>query len=78
MSAQSKRDALWCPICDTPSSECLEPEVWFDEWLWQWEAGHAGHWVTLAERARDEALENLRSNRSALSVLEQGEKQPQV
>lgn len=78
-------EALWCPLCDVPSKECLQPdddpykcELCGEYYCEHGEAtvGHAGHWITLAERARDIALENYQTNRSALDALKQGESQP--
>lgn len=73
-------EALYCPICDVPSRECLQPdsETVNGAIAMYTVAGHSGHWITLAERARDEALENLRTNRSTLSTLALSEEQPQV
>lgn len=63
----NKQEALWCPLCDCPSDECVqpEPEEIVDDRLETGEEiiymleSHCGHWITLAERARDEALSNL-------------------
>lgn len=43
----NKQQPMYCPICDVPSDECIDSDE------------HCGHWITLAERARDEALSNL-------------------
>lgn len=49
----NKQESLWCPLCDCPSDECKQIET-------DWESfSHAAQWITLAERARDEALSNL-------------------
>lgn len=31
--------------------------------------GHAGHWITLAERKADEAIENYRANREQTELV---------
>lgn len=48
--------ALYCPLCDVSSRECIDSDE------------HCAHWETLAERARDIALENYQTNRSALDA----------
>lgn len=69
-------EALWCPICDVPSEECVQPEGEEQEdgdgaWMFvYWVEGHAAQWITMAERKADEALENLSTNRSALECTE--------
>lgn len=49
---------LYCELCDVPSRECIDSDA------------HCTHWITLAERARDEALENYQTNRNALKCTE--------
>lgn len=78
MSVQSKSVPLWCPICDVPSKECTQPEreeivddrLETGEEIIYWSEGHSGHWITLAERKQDEALENYSTNRSTLECTE--------
>lgn len=69
-------EALYCPLCDLRSSECIQPEREVISADGGYIEGHSGHWITLAERKQDEALENLRTNRSVLDALEQSESQP--
>lgn len=58
---------LWCPICDVPSKECILPETGYEcvtcgqvypDWgeYCAGDDGHAPQWITLAERAREQAL----------------------
>lgn len=62
----SDESEMWCGICDVASSLCLQPDngnecvtcfrMWpnLDEWC-SVEPGHAAQWVTMQERAREQA-----------------------
>ncbi len=69
MSANERE--LWCPVCDVPADECVQPEgeeqdngdgAWMEVY---WVEGHSAQWETLAERARDEVIETYRAHKSA-------------
>ena len=76
----TKQEPMYCPLCDVPSKECMQPDddpykcELCGERDCEWgeaTVGHSGHWITLAERKQDIALENYQTNRSALDAQSQ-------
>lgn len=51
----SDESEMWCGICDVPSDECVEQGPNHNADGDEMEAGHAAHWITMQERAREEA-----------------------